>query len=109
MGSCPFSYLLIADWESTQSPAHPSPRFVKAGARYRHQTHEQQSAVDAVDCRPHPAEGPELLVETLHGIRVDLPSGHQCRSQIRGVAGDPRPGDVLCVWLDLVALQVLQR
>src|SRR5262245_39695410 len=48
-------------------------------------------------------------METLGNIRLDRSTRHQRRSEIRGIAGSPRPRDGQRVGLDAITLQILER
>src|SRR5215470_4924347 len=87
----------------------PAPRLVKSGTRCAHQSHEEHALVESVGCGPHAGEAAELEMETLRSTRLDRPTGHQRRSQVRSISCSPGPRDGRLVWLDAIALQILER
>src|SRR5215813_14035516 len=82
---------------------------MKWGPGRAEQSHEEHSVVEPVGCGPHAGEAPELDMETLGNIRLDRSTRHQRRSEIRGIAGSPRPRDGQRVGLDAITLQILER
>src|SRR5918996_182488 len=87
----------------------PAPRFVKCGAGYAEQSHEEHAVVEPVGCGPHAGEVLELDVETFGNARLDQSTGHQGRSEIRSIACSPRPRDGQLVRLEAIPLQILER
>src|SRR5262249_23067793 len=86
---------------------NPAPRVVKRGPGGAQQSHQEHSLVEPIDRGPHAGEAPELDVETFGNTRLDRSTAHQGRSEIRSIAGSPRPRDCQLVRLDAIPLQIL--